>query len=74
MPENYFFILQWSELPKKLREKKIDRVITLGLETGKYDKRIGDKSLPDNEEDLLEELHLRDEVEEEIKTHFPICR
>jgi len=65
----YSFNLEWSELSEELREKKIDEHIAYLFENNDLEMYSGKWKTLD---DALEDLHLRDEVEEKIQMYFPI--
>jgi hypothetical protein len=60
----YSFNLEWNELPEELQQAKIDGVIASW--------QAEDPTMFDVEGDWSEDLHIRDEAEESIESHFPL--
>lgn len=63
-PEDYKFCLNWSDLPEELQEEKISTFILRLRQGGEF---------PDDESLTLTQLVKKyyDEVERDIKAHFP---
>lgn len=80
---SYAFNLDWYELPEELRERKIDEYLLADLDG--YKLRIAEvrvdldpaldleQTLAEvSDDDVLEELHLREEAEQAIEARFPV--
>ncbi|MDI6892904.1 MAG: hypothetical protein QMD08_08010 [Actinomycetota bacterium] len=56
----YGFTLKWKELPEELRERKVEEYIGFAEENSKFFDKLTDKEK-------------REEAENHIRLHFPIC-